>query len=319
MGRGGKCEPRIVKLQTLTYLRGFKICRALALTHPNNCIAIHTVNPDVPVPRFRLSPSAWLKYSLKKLTFATTRRSAFDYTTDNMLGSGAAMEQVQMTPGITPPMTPRSRQPSIDRPQTTAYGLCDSPSGLLAYILDAIGDSAFKSASNSPVHSPQNLYVPTPGRSPISPQTYSPQASRSSRSPTNASNTPPHLELSDVSTPWTPTAIINWTMLYWLPGPEVALRWLVNSKALVPSLWAAYSHVPLGITHFQEPMAYGMMSPQSPPQWAESFHRIATVRRREGAVSFPAWERPAELVMDIREFAMLLGLGMPTIPVTNGH
>lgn len=36
-------------------------------------------------------------------------------------------------------------------------------------------------------------------------------------------------------------------------------------------------------------------------QRAESFYRIATVRRREGAVSFPAWEGPAELVMDIRE------------------
>lgn len=312
-------ESHNAKFRTLTYFRGFKICRALALTHPNNCVAIHTVNPDVPVPRFRLSPSVWLKHNVAKLTFAITRRSAFDYTTDDLFAAGAAIEQVQMTPGITPPMTPRSRQPSIDRPQTTAYALCDSPPGLLAYIVDAIGESAFQPPSNSPAQSPQSLFVPTPGRSPISPQTYSPHVSRSSRSPQSTANTPPHLEINDIATAWTPTAIINWTMLYWLPGPEVALRWLVNSKPLVPSLWTAYSHVPLGITHFQEPGSYGLVNPQSPPQWAETYHRIATVRRREGNVSFPAWERPAELIMDIREFAMLLGLGMPTIPVTTGQ
>jgi hypothetical protein len=227
---------------------------------------------------------------------------------------------MQMTPGIgiTPPLTPRSRQPSIDRPQTTAYALCDSPPGLLAYILDAIGEAAFKSPSTSPTHSPESLYVPTPGRSPISPKAYSPQPSRTSRSPLSAANSPSHIDLNDASKAWTPTAIINWTMLYWLPGPEVALRWLVNSRPLVASLWVAYSHVPLGITHFQEPQAYGSVSMQSPPQWAESFHRIAMVKRREGAVSYPAWERPAEVVLDIREFAMLLGLGMSAmIPVTS--
>ena len=39
----------------LTVPRGFKICRILALAHPDSCIAIHTVNPDVPAPRFGLS------------------------------------------------------------------------------------------------------------------------------------------------------------------------------------------------------------------------------------------------------------------------
>ena len=98
------------------------------------------------------------------------------------------------------------------------------------------------------------------------------------------------------------------THLYQLPGPEVALRWLVNSSTMVPSLWTGCSNVPLGITHFREPIAPGLANSLVSPQWAEAYHRIAMVRRRNGRVRFPAWERPGEVVLDIREFAELLGL-----------
>jgi len=96
-------------------------------------------------------------------------------------------------------------------------------------------------------------------------------------------------------------------MIYWLPGPEVALRWLVNSAALTPPLWTMHSNVPLGITQFRELALPGTRSVQTPPQWAEAYHRVAMVRRREGRVRFPAWERPGEMVEDIRELAGILG------------
>ena len=110
----------------------------------------------------------------------------------------------------------------------------------------------------------------------------------------------------DVSNAWTPTALVNWAMLYWLPGPEVALRWLVNSSGLASTLWESHSTVPLGISHFREPALPGAAPTQIPPEWAEAYHRIAMLRRREGRVRYPAWERPGELVMDIREFADML-------------
>ena len=236
-----------------------------------------------------------------------------------MSGGGTDFDSMQMALGVTPPLTPGGATPLVERPQTTAYALSDSPSGLLAYILDSIRPASLQSAKSSPNRSPESLRVPTPGRSPISPPTYSRQNSRSPRSPLGG-NTPQHLELSDFSSAWSRTAIINWCMLYWLPGPEVALRWLANSTNIVPSLWTTYSNVPLGITHFQEaPIPGTPGSMQTPSQWAEAYHRIAMVRRREGSVRFPAWERPAELVMDIREFCGILGLTVPSTPVTNGH
>lgn len=268
------------------------------------------MNPEVPPPRFGLSTLLWLKYRIAKLTYAFLRRSSFGYSPDDLVYQNPVSDMsMPSTPGLTPPLTPHASQPTFDRPQTTAYALCDSPSGLLAYILDAIRpppSSSPSSAAASPSGSPENLRAPYSARSPASPGYATPAPSRSPHSPGVGQS----LELPDLSTPWTQTALINWAMLYWLPGPEVALRWLVNSANLIPSLWNGHSSIPLGISHFREP---GMAAVQGPPQWAEAYHRIAMVRRRDGAVRFPAWERPAEMVMDIREFAELLGTVGPPV------
>lgn len=117
-------------------------------------------------------------------------------------------------------------------------------------------------------------------------------SSRGGNSPTNAKGA------SGSEDPWTPDALIDWCMLYWLPGPEVALRWLMNSAPMIPKLWRSHSHVPLAISHFADQTG----SPAG-TQWAESYHQIAMIRRRSGSVRFAAWERPAEMVADIRELA----------------
>jgi hypothetical protein len=241
---------------------------------------------------------------------AIARRSSFGYSPEELIT--LVPPEIQMSPGMTPPLTPGTTRVPSERPQTMAYALCDSPSGLLAHILDAIHPPS----SVSPSRSPENLRVPTPGRSPVSPQSYG--TPQTGRSPQSQGSSPQNLELHDTSSSWTQTALINWAMLYWLPGPEVALRWLVNSSDLVPLLWASYSAVPLAVTHFRDPVSAVIGGVQSPPQWAEAYHRIAMVKRREGRVRFPAWERPAEMVMDIRDFAGMLGLAMPPFPVTNG-
>ena len=245
----------------MTTVRGFKICRVLALNHLESCIAIHTANPDVPAPRFGTFPLTWLKFRIAKLTFAIFRRSTFGYSPEELVLPGAFSEPMQATPGLTPPLTPGVARATGERPQTTAYALCDSPAGLLAYILDSIRPPSIPSSPSR--QSPESNRPTTAGRSPVSPQSYgTPSTSRSPRSPA----VPQNLELSDMSSPWTPTALINWAMLYWLPGPEVALRWLVNSTPLVPSLWASYSTVPLGITYFREPRMPGTPNVHSPPQ-----------------------------------------------------
>ena len=317
MGPDGKVHFTSAYHELTDSSRGFKICRAIAIAHPESCMAIHTVNPDVPAPRFEISILSWLKYRIAKLTHALLRRSSYGYTEEDMIAMSTPMSDgsLQLTPGITPPSTPEAQQTTIERPQTSAYALCDSPSGLLAHVLDFIRPPP-PSPRSSPDKSPEHLRPPANALSPASSNDYaatpsgswSPQTSRSpqgGRSPQASRSPGSPLELQ-VTSQWTPTALITWTMIYWLPGPEVALRWLTNSTALVSALWAGRSNVPLGISFFRD-ASLGPGGVQVPPQWAEAYHRIAMVRRREGRVRFPAWERPGDLVVDLREFVGLIG------------
>lgn len=297
----------------------------LTLTHPESCIGLHTVNPEVPAPRFGTSLPTWLKYHIAKLTFAILRRSTFGYNAEDLAGISSPMMDLSMatpgmaTPGLTPPLTPGVSAIGAERPQTNAYALCDSPSGLLAYVIDAIRPIPV----TSPAQSPGNLRLPASAPSPVSPQSYgmSPQSSRSPQGRSPQGQSPvgsQNFELGEVAFPWTPTALIDWTMLYWLPGPEVALRWLVNSSTLLPTLWTSHSTVPLGISYFRE-TTHSVGSVQTPPQWAEAYHRIAMLRRRDGRVRYAAWEKPGDIVLDIREFVGLLSTPTPMLHVTNGY
>lgn len=117
---------------------------------------------------------------------------------------------------------------------------------------------------------------------------------------------PPSLDIPEfgVATPpvWSPPDIITWVMLYWLPGPEAALRWLRNAaQATSPagSSWYSYSSVPLGISCFKPRASEGTV----PPIWAAAYQNSVWLRRHERSARWPAWEAPQELVLDLRDFA----------------
>jgi hypothetical protein len=257
----------------------------------------------VPAPRFEHHHSPDYIGHVPRLTPALLNRSGYGYNGEDM--SLGMVPTIQ--PGITPPLTPGVHSPPSERPQTTAYALCDSPPGLLAYILDIIRPPTLGQGNRSPSiregssagNSPMLVRSPS---TPYSATNTAPSTPGPGRSPSAAQS----IDLPGISTVWTPTVLINWTMIYWLPGPEVALRWVVNSAALLPSLWLSYCNVPLGITHFRDPMPMSTGTGQTPPQWAEAYHRVAMLNRREGRVRHPAWERPMEVVMDIRELAGLV-------------
>ncbi|KAF2769198.1 alpha/beta-hydrolase [Teratosphaeria nubilosa] len=99
---------------------GFKICRMLAIGHSDSCVAIHTVNPDVPPPR----PS-------------------FGYGQENMMASSGMQSPALPSPVAGSPVLPGVFTHTTERPQTMSYALCDSPSGLLAYVLDLIHPQAY--------------------------------------------------------------------------------------------------------------------------------------------------------------------------------
>ncbi|KAF2718966.1 alpha/beta-hydrolase [Polychaeton citri CBS 116435] len=113
--------------------------------------------------------------------------------------------------------------------------------------------------------------------------------------------------LSALQDPWPADALLDWTMLYWLPGPEVALRWLVNTSPLESSLWTGFSNVPLGISMYQDASSAVSTADANRPTWASAFHPVVQVKWRQGKVRFPMWERPDDVVQDIREMVKTLG------------
>lgn len=273
----------ILRSPANTIFRGFKICRLLALNHGDSCIAIHTVNPDIPFPR-----------------------SSFGYN-DQDVSARVSTGVLQTTP------LPHPAQ----QPNTAAYALSDSPSGLLAFMLDEIGHRPNNTGQSSPDREgPASAGHTVTGHSPMSVQSSSSSGTSPGWSTPGLGTRSPYIAQTPHRSPessihldtWTPRLIINWTMMYWLPGPESALRWLSNSALIIAALWSKFSQVPIGITYFQDMSIQSSTPGQAPPQWAEAYHRVAMLRRREGRVRFPALERPTEVVMDIRELVNILNI-----------
>lgn len=105
-----------------------------------------------------------------------------------------------------------------------------------------------------------------------------------------------YLHTSSTHQPWTPSDILNWTMLHWLPGPEAGLRFHGQSIPDMRDVRELWSPIPLGISVFADSWC------GPPPSWAACMQRLIWQRRHKGRGKFAAWERPDELVEDLREF-----------------
>lgn len=114
------------------------------------------------------------------------------------------------------------------RPQTLAFSLCDSPVGLLAALLDVIHtrdvpQRPFSARSRSPFLSPVELEM----------QQGDEEQEDQEDVPSNTGlpqDRPPGKDAGDGKCyTWSPTEVLNFTMLQWLPGPEAVskLLWCV--------------------------------------------------------------------------------------------
>lgn len=283
---------------------GFQICRALALYHPQHCSAIHTANPSFSEPVLRRSPVAYCKYRVARLTRARISCLSFGYIpSDFPPKRSRGFKKSEAWPSAA------DNQESLEaalgyhysvRPQTLAYTLCDSPVGLLACILDAIhtrsrNGSPTNSRSRSPFLSPSELElqdtVADGGIHSIPEEPETPEVPFSPRDS----------EINARDYTWSPTELLNWTMMQWLPGPEAPLRWLRQARlesAPTAKLSTTPSPVPVGISSFR---SRNSPTPRNPLMWGSATHRISWVKRHQRPARFPAWEAPDLLVLDIRE------------------
>lgn len=232
---------------------------ATAQMHPHSCMAVYTSNPDVPAPAFRYAPLTWLKYRIARLTRGRLSLLSFGYLPFDFSSSSPSPSSSYESQVLTTATDPR----------VLSIALADSPSGLLAFLLNLI----------------------RPNQAPFPTTLHSSAVSQSERAPT----------MNTLSHAWTPSDLLTWTMLYWLPGPEAPLNWLYNALLeTTPTalFWRSYTPVPLGVTCFRPGLSMQLV----PPMWAGAYMDICWLRRHESSARWTAWEKPEELVVGLRDF-----------------
>ncbi|KAI9822630.1 MAG: hypothetical protein M1827_000349 [Pycnora praestabilis] len=226
---------------------GSNICRMLAIHHQLTCVATHVDHLNLRPPSLTHCPFLYLQYRLAHLTRCRVPFLRFGYIPSDfthLLSVQPIYQHEDEETGYA--------HLQRTKPQTLAYALCDSPSGLLAYVREKL-------------HAWSDNYA------------------------------------------WTPVEILNFVMMHWLPGPEGGLRWY---KEALPDMRdvreGKWSPTPMGVSVFPAARR-GNGGGFVPPVWAKAVQRLGWVRRHESGGGFAAWERPNELVMDLRDFFGVLG------------
>lgn len=95
--------------------------------------------------------------------------------------------------------------------------------------------------------------------------------------------------------PWSPDEILQWVSIYYFstPGPN-ASQHIYFENAHAQPLKSVYSDVPLGVSRFPVEIQH------KPRLWHELLGPVVFWREHESGGHFAAWERPEELVGDIR-------------------
>jgi hypothetical protein len=215
--------------------RGFGICRALALRHPESCLAVHTANPSFEEPKLKSGLMRYMKYRVAKLTRAKIPLLSFGYVPSEVQAPSktTAEKDLAIQDGMYggEPLGPILHRLYSLRPQTLAFSLCDSPVGLLAALLDVIHTRDIpqrplsSSRSRSPFLSPVELEMQ---RGDEEHEEQEELRSTSTARPGDTTS-PGRVDGDGRSYTWSPTEVLNFTMLQWLPGPEAVRVLLICS------------------------------------------------------------------------------------------
>ncbi|KAJ4373689.1 hypothetical protein N0V86_007832 [Didymella sp. IMI 355093] len=276
------------------------------LTAPNDdqAQAFHVVCPSIPgfgfsdaseEADFGVAGAAQVFAALmRRLGYERFPLLAFGYTPAEVVDTGGDRGEERGRP-----LGPVIHQLLSSRPQTLAFSLCDSPVGLLAVLLDLV---ATQRPTSSLAGRPRSPFL-DPGELEMQDREYEAAGHERVRSDNTvkASNGGAGDDISTERRSWSPTDILNWTMMMWLPGAEAGLRWLRRAHIETSSAPNTYCTVPLGISSFRT------RSSSTPLMWGAASWPIRWVRRHQEVTEMPAWEAPVQLAKDMRDcFGRLL-------------
>ncbi|KAI5862787.1 alpha/beta-hydrolase [Durotheca rogersii] len=235
----------------------FKLADYLVTCYPDSCLGAHFLSPPLTRPRMQEAPIEWARWRVAKLF----RSPMLGYHEEDFLA-------LRRTGYVRRPKAKKSPTPaqfglnnlSVWEPNTLAYALCDSPTGLLVFVLKGLR-----------LLSPQKDF--------------------------------------------TPTEIINFAQLAWLPGPEAAMRFWAHCISHPEKVERKAARKPkIGVTVFLGekpnteakgggPEQEGAEDCYTCPSWANVGYNVVYTRRATGRSGLLAWEQPETIVAGIRGVA----------------
>lgn len=102
----------------------WRLAKHLSNHYSRSCLGFHFISPQLSAPKFGNSASEWAKWTVARLLGSPMLGySKDDFTALQSYGKENTVQDVEMASG------------GEIEPNTAAYALCDSPTGLLLYVL----------------------------------------------------------------------------------------------------------------------------------------------------------------------------------------
>ncbi|KAI0914011.1 alpha/beta-hydrolase [Ustulina deusta] len=239
----------------------YKLADWLSTQYPDSCLGTHLISPPLSQPRLQEAPLAWAKWSIARLFEASILGyHSDDFSVLRQGGDGTSKKSTTAAKFL--------NKPDLAEPNTLAYALCDSPTGLLVFVMKGLRMLA-----------PQKEF--------------------------------------------TPTEIINFTQLAWLPGPESAMRfwaYCAHHPETAGKKSSRRPHVTLTVFLGDEQgvapqnkssgnaeagvgLFDGAKPPYSCPSWAKRRYNVLYTNRASGNPGLLAWERPEIIATGVRGLA----------------
>ncbi|OIW30295.1 alpha/beta-hydrolase, partial [Coniochaeta ligniaria NRRL 30616] len=116
----------------------WKLVNTLATHYPDSCLGTHFISPPLAAPKIHEAPWEWTKWSLANFFHA----GILGYSDDDFVALGRTYESWSTSGGGRKrPPTPQQfglNKLGLREPNTLAYALCDSPTGLLVFVMKAL-------------------------------------------------------------------------------------------------------------------------------------------------------------------------------------
>ncbi|KAI0514390.1 alpha/beta-hydrolase [Xylaria bambusicola] len=110
----------------------YKLADWLSTQYADSCLGTHFISPPLTKPRLQAAPLAWTKWSIARFFEASTLGyQSKDFSALRQSGSDVAKKSTK-----TAKLPPNKY--GFAEPNTLAYALCDSPTGLLVFVMKGL-------------------------------------------------------------------------------------------------------------------------------------------------------------------------------------